>query len=144
LGFPAKLDAQNVPGVIHLGNVQTKDIPLAISAADVLVQPGGCNEFNKYRFPCKLPMFFASGRPVILPRVNIGHHLDHGNNCLLLETGSCEELAVNIKILAANKDLRMRLGENGRRFAREHFSWQRNAEKVLDLYKRVLTNDTGY
>ena len=44
-------------------------------SADALVQPGGPDAFNDYRFPSKLPDFLASGKPVVLPATNIGRYL---------------------------------------------------------------------
>ena len=50
--------------------------PQLLVAADILVQPDGSpGPFNDYRFPSKLPDFFASGRPVVLPKTNIGLYL---------------------------------------------------------------------
>ena len=36
-----------------------------------LCSQAGLNEFNAYRFPSKLPEFFAMERPVILPATNV-------------------------------------------------------------------------
>ena len=49
-----------------------EEVPLYYALADALVQPGRPDDFNDYRIPSKLPEFFAMGRPVILPRTNIG------------------------------------------------------------------------
>src|SRR5205814_1029183 len=57
---------------IELGQVPYQEIPALLSLAEVLVQPGADNAFNEFRLPGKLPEFFAMGRPVILPRTNIG------------------------------------------------------------------------
>ena len=47
-------------------------LPALLRLADVLVQPGESNRFNTHRLPSKLPEFLASGRPVIMPRANLG------------------------------------------------------------------------
>ena len=59
----------------------------------MLVQPGRPDAFNDYRFPSKLPEFLASGRPVMLPRTNIGLHLEDGVEALLLGHGDADEIA---------------------------------------------------
>jgi len=55
-----------------LGWVDRETLPEIMAAADLFVQPGEPGAFNDYRVPCKLPEYFAIGRPVILPRSNLG------------------------------------------------------------------------
>ena len=64
-----------------------------LALADVLVQPGRLDDFNGYRFPSKLPEFFAMGRPVILPATNIGLRIEDGKDALLAYRGDAIELA---------------------------------------------------
>ena len=80
-------------GLIELGWVARRHIPELLAAADVLVQPGRPDDFNDYRFPSKVPEFLASGRPVVLPRTNIGLHLRDRREALLLDLGSAAEIA---------------------------------------------------
>lgn len=117
-------------------------IPEVMRAADFLVQPGEDNAFNRYRFPCKLPLFMASGRPVIMPRSNLGNHVTHSENCLLLqkEQSSPEEIATLLLLLINNPDLARNIGRKGRDFARERFSWDRAAQGLRDFYETVLQN----
>ena len=51
-------------GVRELGFVPRERLWQLLGLADALVQPGGPNAFNDYRFPSKLPDFLASGKPV--------------------------------------------------------------------------------
>jgi glycosyltransferase involved in cell wall biosynthesis len=86
-------------------------------------------------------MFLASGRPVILPATNIGLHLTHGENCLLLRQGTLVELVEALERLLADKDLRRGIGQGGRRFVRENLSWDKAGRQVLALYERCLVNE---
>jgi glycosyltransferase involved in cell wall biosynthesis len=122
------------------GSISVKDLPQVLAASDILVQPGAADAFNTYRFPCKLPMFLASGRPVILPRANIGEHLSHGENCLLLEEGSVEELAIKMRYLLTKPELCAAIGGAGREFARKSFSWKASARKLMKFYAQVVQN----
>ncbi len=61
------------------------EVPGYLALADAFVQPGAPDEFNRYRLPSKLPEFLAMGRPVILPRCNIGNELSDRENAMLLE-----------------------------------------------------------
>ncbi len=83
-------------GIRDLGWVGRDRVPELLHSADVLVQPGAPGGFDDYRFPSKLPEFFASGRPVVLPRTNIGLHVRDGEEALLLDRGDAEEIAEKV------------------------------------------------
>ncbi len=123
---------------IELGNRHKSEAVNYLSASDILVQPGTVNDFNKYRFPSKVPMFLASGRPVILPDVNIGEHLTDWENCIKIVTGNPEEIAHKIALLSDHPLLSKAIGKKGKSFAREHFCWQKSADKLINFYQKCL------
>jgi glycosyltransferase involved in cell wall biosynthesis len=124
-------------GIRDLGWVARAHVPELLAAADILVQPGRSDSFNDFRFPSKLPEFLASGRPVVLPRTNIGLHLEDGVEALLLEQGDADEICEKVALLAEDPVLRASLGERGRAFALRELRWSRNAEAVVGLYDRI-------
>lgn len=124
--------------VHDLGFLPRSDVPKLLVAADILVQPGPANAFNDYRFPSKLPEFLVSGRPVILPRTNIGRFLTDGENAMLLDRGDAFEILDKVATLANDPAARARLGSNGRSFAKTHLSWEENVAKVEAFYRSVL------
>lgn len=123
--------------VVHVDFRPRADMPDYYSLADVLVQPGRSDDFNDYRIPAKLPEFFAMGRPVVLPRANIGRLVTDGEECLLLDEGDGMDIALKLEHLLHDEALRRRLGAGGRRFAERHFSWPRSAARLLDFYREV-------
>jgi glycosyltransferase involved in cell wall biosynthesis len=123
--------------VIDLGWVARVHVPELLAAADVLVQPGRSDPFNDYRFPSKLPEFLASGKPVVLPRANIGLHLENGVEALLLERGDAEEICAKVALLARDPALRARIGERGHQFALRELRWSNNVERIVELYGRI-------
>ncbi len=125
-------------GCVELGYVDRAALPAILAQADVLVQPGAPGPFNDYRFPSKLPEFFAMGKPVILPRTNIGLCLRADEDALLLHEGSPTEIAAAIERLYQDRALAARLAENGRRFAETHFSWARAARALLSFWSGIL------
>ena len=125
-------------GVPHLGDVSWREVPGYLALADAYVQPGAPDRFNRYRLPSKLPEFLAMGRPVALPRCNIGNELRDGENALLLERGDALEIAYRIEQLMDDSALRTRLGDGARAFALENLSWRRNSEQLLAFYTRIL------
>jgi glycosyltransferase involved in cell wall biosynthesis len=120
--------------VIDLGFVARNEVPRLLAAADILVQPGRSNEFNDYRFPAKLPEFLVSGRPVILPRTNVGLLLKDGEEALLLDQGHSVEIATALQRLAADPDLRTKIGRAGRAFALDNLDWPKNVAALPSFY----------
>ena len=114
------------------------EVPRYMRLADVLVQPGRADRFNDYRFPSKLPEFFATGRPVVLPATNIGRFVEDGEEAILLHRGDALEIAAAVERLLDDDELRARLGRGARAFAERSFGWPTSAEKLMRLYERVL------
>jgi glycosyltransferase involved in cell wall biosynthesis len=120
--------------VIDLGFIARQKIPQLLAAADVLVQPGQSDPFNDLRFPAKLPEFLASGRPVLLPRTNVGLLLKDQEEAFLLDRGDALEIADGLERLAVDPDLRARLGRGGRAFAIANLDWRKNVEVLQNFY----------
>jgi glycosyltransferase involved in cell wall biosynthesis len=123
--------------VRELGFVPRERVWKLLAIADALVQPGGPNAFNDYRFPSKLPDYLASGRPVVLPDTNIGRYLRNGVDALLLERGDAADIFDAVSRLMADSALRERLGSNGKNFALRELRWSKNVQPILDLYAEI-------
>ncbi len=124
--------------VIPLGRVdQHHHLAPLMALADFFVQPGGPDLFNDYRFPSKLPEFFALGRPVILPRTNLGELLRHGEEAWVLDRADAGGIAGAVRALRADPPLRERLAAGARAVAAARFSWMRTAEQLLGFYNSL-------
>jgi len=126
------------PRVITLGKRPHRDIPAVYAMADFLVQPGRPDPFNEFRFPSKLPEFFAMGRPVLLPATNLGRFVRDGHDAVVLREGHGMEIAERIAPIAKDQEKRRQLGEHALAFARDHFQWHQIAARVEGLYREVL------
>ena len=124
--------------VIELGFIDKARLPALLALADVLIQPGKPGPFNDYRLPSKLPEFLSSGRPVILPKTNIGLRLREGVDALLLKDGTPEEIAALCEKLFLDPILSRTLSENAVRFAQSHFNLTRVTEGLISFYTSVL------
>jgi glycosyltransferase involved in cell wall biosynthesis len=113
-----------------------------LSQADVFVQPGLCDRFNEYRFPSKLPDFFALGRPVVLPRINIGLAVRHEEDAYVLDEADGPGIADAVKRIMADGELRERLSRGARRFFETNLGWSTAAVKLLSLYREGLNRRT--
>jgi glycosyltransferase involved in cell wall biosynthesis len=127
-------------GVLELGQIDWREVPDYLALADAFVQPGACDDFNRYRLPSKLPEFLAMGRPVIVPHCNIGHDLTHGENALLLEHGNAVEIMARVEDLIADRELAERLGHGARKFALEELSWSANAAALGEFYGELMSS----
>ncbi len=131
--------------VVELGRWEARREVIAqhLALADVLIQPGRPDAFNDYRFPSKLPEFFGMGKPVILPKSNIGHHVRDGVDGVLLHEGSALELAEKLEAVLRDPERRTILGENARAFAGANFSWRKGGEKLAAFYQRLCGASRG-
>jgi glycosyltransferase involved in cell wall biosynthesis len=135
--LPARL--ANASHVFSFGFVQWKEIATMLCAADYLVQPGGPNDYNDYRLPCKLPEFFSTGKPVILPATNIGRQVKHGTDALLLQRGDTEDITNALRQLLTDTTLRATLGKGARAFFNRTFSWENSAKHLSSFYYSITT-----
>jgi glycosyltransferase involved in cell wall biosynthesis len=126
------------PHVIALGEVHHhRHLPPLMALADIFVQPGQDDAFNRYRLPSKLPEFFALGRPVVLPRTNLGHAVRHGVDAYVLDRADAAGIATAITELRGNPELSRRLADGAVAFSRTHFSWERSAAALAKFYAEL-------
>jgi len=79
------------------------------------------------------------GLPVIAAGLSVYNgFLSHDVNSLLFKTGDVDELKKAIEKMNSDYRLRQKLSSSGISFAREHFSWEAVAKKVLTVYEQVL------
>jgi glycosyltransferase involved in cell wall biosynthesis len=131
-------DAAISPFLIHLGHVaRAKHLPALMALADYFVQPGLPGAFNSYRFPSKLPEFFAIGRPVILPRTNLGDLVRDGEHACVLARADGPAIADAIARLQRDPERAARLSRGAVAFAAEHFSWTRSARRLAEFYRSL-------
>jgi glycosyltransferase involved in cell wall biosynthesis len=128
---------------IELGHVAYQEIPALLSLADALVQPGADNSFNEFRLPGKLPEFFAMGRPVILPRSNVGRFVRHGEDAWVLDKVDALGVVDALLQLRENKALSERLAKGAVAFAREHFDWKKNTGDLVAFYEKIAPQQKG-
>lgn len=122
----------------ELGIVPRGELPALVQAADLLVQPGRRDEWNSFRVPSKLPEYLASGRPVLLPRVNLGEKLEHGWNAIVLEEATAEAILEALLEWAPRRERLAAIGAEGATFATRHLAWSSAGETVVGLYRRIL------
>lgn len=138
--FLGELTSEVAPHVLNLGQIlHHRHLAPLMALADLFVQPGQADAFNDYRFPSKLPEFFSVGRPVILPRTNLGATLRSGVDALVLERADATGIADAVRTLRADPALAARLAQGALEFAATHFSWPRSAAALAKFYENLAT-----
>jgi len=128
--------------IVTAGRKPHLDIPRYLALADVLVQPGRSDAFNDFRFPSKLPEFFAMGRPVVLPGTNVGRFVTDGEEAVVLKDGTAMEIADAVGRILADPDTAERLGRGARAFAERALSWEKSADMLRRFWERVASRLT--
>ena len=140
-GAPADVAYQRLKGRVscELGRLPRAQVQALIAAADLLIQPGPDDVVNRCRLPSKLPEFFMSGRPVILPAANLGLDVVDGVEARVARRGDGAELANLAEPLLADRALADAMGEAGRRFIRRRLDWDRSVAALVTFYRERLS-----
>jgi len=121
-----------------MGWVERTKVPEIMAAADILVQPGWPGPFDDQRIPAKLPEYFAMGRPVILPRANIGLKVEHGKEAFVLDRADGVGIARAVKAISGNKEMAQRLSDKAVDFYLEKIAQPHIANRLGDFYGSIL------
>lgn len=118
---------------IHfLGKVTYEVIPFIYKACDVFVLPS-----IQEGLPLSILEAMASGKPVIATRVGgISEVIEDGVNGFLVPPKSVEDLADSITKLIEDKDLKAKMGREGKKIV-QNYSWKKTADSVMRVYEAV-------
>lgn len=116
--------------VIFAGTVPYTEVPEYISAMDVCLMPIADSADCQHAFPLKLLEYMACGKPVVSPLL-AGVREVVGDR--ILYASDSRELAERIRDLYDNRDLRHRLGADGRHFVAQRYTWKHACTTLEDL-----------
>lgn len=119
---------------IHcLGWVEPEHVPALINTATLVLVPSRWKE----AFGLVALQAASQGRPVVASRVGgLPEVVAEGETGLLVPKEDPEALAEAVLQLLTDPDRAIRLGEAGRRRAREQFSWETHLDAFSRLYQR--------
>lgn len=109
-----------------------RDTERFFQAADVFVLPTLYETFSLVAYEAA-----ASGLPVVAPPVHGIDELVGDDEAGLVVERDADAIAAALDRLAADPELRARLGGEGRRRAAS-YGWERSVESVLDVYDELL------
>jgi glycosyltransferase involved in cell wall biosynthesis len=108
------------------------DIPALLSASDIFAlltwSESDCNAVKQAG---------AAGKPMVTTHTDGTYFLEAERTALLVPRGGVEEAAAALARLAADQDLRHRLGQAARELMVRHFSLQTYQRRFLELMARL-------
>lgn len=121
--------------VTFTGRVSTEELLRLYNRASILVSP---SLYEGFGLPAAEAMaceraVIASTAPAF-PEV-----IDHGRTGWLVPPADAPALAEAIEMLLGDPELRQRLGKAARQSIIERFNWRDNAEQVVEVYERVIS-----
>ena len=128
---------------VELGVVERSLLPRLLALAELLIQPGHTDAFNRKRFPSKLPEFLASGKALVLPPCNLGLQLKDGQEGILLHNSSALGIRDILLEWLPQVERRSVIGKKGQAYAWRHLRWKFAAETLAKFYHRVLSKHRG-
>jgi glycosyltransferase involved in cell wall biosynthesis len=126
--------------VKDMGWVARKELPEIMAVADIFAQPGVPGPYNDQRFPAKLLEFFSLGRPVILPRTNLGLKAVHRQDAYILDKADADGIAVAVAQIKADQKLCDSLTKGAVDFYLAH-AGHNQYPALYQLYQTVLNPD---
>lgn len=114
----------------------------SLRSLSIGIMPIPDNPFERGKSGLKLLQYMAVGLPVIASPVGVNRQIvEQGVNGFLCQT--TDEWITAIRTLAANAELRQRMGQAGRRKVESLYSLQVSAPRVASLLRRAAEGRSG-
>jgi glycosyltransferase involved in cell wall biosynthesis len=129
--------------VVFTGLVPQEEGPAHMAACDILVAPHIPNPDGSAFFgsPTKLFEYLAMGKAVVASALDqLGQVVIDGGNGVLVPPGDPEPLAIAIRNLAHDPELRARLGAQARRDALERHTWAQHTGSITCRLEELLSS----
>ena len=122
--------------VFFTGRISKDAIPELLCNATLLVLARPQSPQAESGFPTKLGEYLATGNPVVVTRVGeIPDYLTDNVNVFMAEPGSTDSLVSKMKIILLDYTHALKIGQNGKRVAMEHFNYKTQAKNISDFIK---------
>jgi glycosyltransferase involved in cell wall biosynthesis len=131
-----RLDLNNI---LVLDFQEYSDLPLVLSSADILMSILE-KDAAQYSVPSKVLTYLCSQRPVVLSVISSNlsaRILADADAGICTDSGDSRSFINAIETLINNKELRDRLGANGRRYAEQNFKIGNIAKKFTDVFNKM-------
>ncbi|MBN1870928.1 MAG: glycosyltransferase family 4 protein [Candidatus Omnitrophica bacterium] len=133
-GVKDRISPRKRENLIEIRNFSDEEKYEIFNAGDIFVMPSSIDSFGFVYLEA-----WICGKPVIACRnMPQGTFMEEGRDSLLVDYENAQQVSTAIIKLIENKELRKRLGENGKRKVLEQYTWDKIANNYHELYQRVL------
>jgi glycosyltransferase involved in cell wall biosynthesis len=141
----AQAQSMGLANVKFLDQQPREKIPAFISASEACLVLLKKTDVFKTVIPTKMLEFMSCSRPVILGVDGQARQIVEGADAgIAIEPENADALVHAIQELAADRQLGMALGANGREYILKNFSRDRTAGKYIDAIQKLLqSSDHG-
>lgn len=122
--------------ILFQENSATVDMPTLYNSADLVIFPVE-NLKGKFDVPLIIIEAYACGKPVILSDLPQFREFTNNDICVTIPKDSGTKLLESVAYLSQNEAERMRLGENARRFVKDHFDLKNTAKQYEEIYSSL-------
>lgn len=120
--------------VYFMGQLSNQEVIRHMSESDIFSLPSWSEGFGVVYLEA-----MSQGRPVIACKgEGIEDVIKHRENGFLVEARSVDDLVCTIDYLLNNSQQAAIVGESAQRTVLESYTWEKNAEKTIGVYRQVL------
>ena len=121
------------------GSLPHEEVAALIHQFDVALAPYSRPDHDFYFSPLKLFEYMACGVPVVAAALGqIEEVVRDGETGLLYPAGQQDALLAACERLLSDPDLRRRLGMIAAKEIHNHYTWDNNAERVVELARHLM------
>jgi glycosyltransferase involved in cell wall biosynthesis len=123
------------------GSLPHEEVAALIHQFDVALAPYSRPDHDFYFSPLKLFEYMACGVPVVAAALGqIEEVVRDGETGLLYPPGQQDALLAACERLLSDPDLRQRLGRMAAKEIHNHYTWDRNSERVIELARHLMAS----
>ena len=112
-----------------------EDTSAMMNSIDILVHPALTEGSGRVIMEA-----MAAGKPVVAMKSGgVQELIRDGENGFLVQPGNDQDLAVKVKLLLEDENLRQNIAGNARIYAHSHFSNQANMRAIEDVYRNLVS-----
>lgn len=138
-----KIASKGAHNITFHGRVAPSAVSSYLKAFDILLAPFqnriesvGGNDISRWTSPLKLFEYMAHGKPIVCSDLEVIREvMNNDGNCLLVVPNDLEGWRRALNTLESTLQLRSRLSTQARSDFLNYYSWDRRADKILQLYK---------
>lgn len=123
-------DAHLEEHIMFTGFVNYQEIPTYINTSDLCINPFEVNYITDRIIPAKLIEYLACGKPVVSTPLKGAQEMLPSMASGVTYSGKDEFVDTIVSVLN-NADLMKEMGERGREYVTQHYSWQSIANRLL-------------